>query len=279
MMKNQFKNIESKENQILEPKDQYELLVKYKETKDVKIKDKFLKCYYLFIVKHIYQKYSRLNQDAKLEMMQECMIRISNSIEKYNYEFDNPRPYFMKTIVGACRISFYDHYRKMSNITIPTDLYVASCRVLDNEDVKSSLKTRKGKNNYKNKVINISNFKFLSLDYKKEDGENAIDYLVYEDNKNNSDIDLNYFLGIETISPRERLFLFKKFRDGKTLDEIGTENNISGERVRLIIKNGMNKIKKKLLENSLPELQYFFQKKREKNLDKAKISDMVNKDE
>lgn len=245
-MRSQFKNIESKEDQIISPEEQYELLKEYRDTKDLKIKDKFLKCYYLYIVKHIYQKYRVVKYDIKLEMMQECMIRISDSIEKYNYEYENPRPYFIKTIHGACKVSYFDYHRKLSNITIPTDIYIAARRNFNDESYDVTPKTKKGKDRYIEKVIETSNFKFLSLDYKNDDGEDVGKNLIFEETEYGKDVDLNDFLKVESLLEREKLFLIKRYRYGQTLDEIGKVHKISGEMVRQIVNNGIKKIKNQI---------------------------------
>lgn len=93
--------------------------------------------------------------------------------------------------------------------------------------------------------INFEKIKSLSLNQITKNDELGLEI----ENKNESTINnvLNneIFEYIETLKPKQKLFIKEYYLNNKTLDAIGKENGITYEAVRLHIKNGIAKIREK----------------------------------
>lgn len=100
-------------------------------------------------------------------------------------------------------------------------------------------------------VLNYVNFeKIKSISLSKQDSNDKKNNLQIEIEDKNECVTENVinneiFEFIETLKPKQKLFIKEYYLNNKTLDAIGKENGITYEAVRLQIKHGLETIREK----------------------------------
>ena len=97
-------------------------------------------------------------------------------------------------------------------------------------------------------ILNYINFQ--SIKSNSIDKENIPEIVDKEESTIQNVINNEIFEYIKTLKPKQKLFIEEYYMNNKTLDAIGKEYGITYEAVRLQIKNGLNKIRKKFNVNT-----------------------------